>query len=143
MDRSVKLSLSTDKNFSSKLNNLSLAFIGSKIYGRISWEIPSLENKLQFFIENCKVDIQDQIINIIDQNCYLKTLGAKLEGDGHVQSSHSTFSFTSFTIFNSKNLRGQKEDVICDIRICLHGKCELNQNCANIHPGLEYSINGV
>ena len=145
LDPGFELELFSDNSYHSKLNNWSIGtYIGSKVYGKVTWLLSTLK-RTKFFVERCEVDINANKVNIIQENCYLKIFGARPESKSLVRTKSARFSFNSFTIKNTSVTASQKERVQCDIRICIPGKCNLTskERCSEIQEGdIGYSITG-
>ena len=146
LDPGFVLGLFNDREYTRGLDDWNKAtYIGSKIYGQVNWLLSSLK-RVQFHIDRCEIDINGNKVNIIQQNCYLKIFGTRLESKSHLQTQTSNFSFNSFTTkqktFSSFE---QKERIRCDIHLCLVGKCPIvsNDKCLKQRDyGFDYSIDG-
>ena len=148
-DAGFELALWTDEQAKSDADaEQQLTYFGTRIYVEVGWKIrsSSFTNKVKFIVDECQVDINDSQIAIIKQNCYLKTIGSRLESKKHVQSTTSSFSFNSFTTTDTVLTVFQKETIHCTIRMCLTGRCSLTPlevcETLDVFDGLEYSFDG-
>jgi len=112
----------TSKTFKKVRGDKDVAKIGEMVYVQVNWSLPSLYQKLSFYVDECVLNFSGKWsayeLPIIKNNCYAKAIDAKAENRNKgPQKRSSKFSYRSFSI-HRKSIRNV-QTLRCRMRICL------------------------
>ena len=62
-----------DLNFADKFSSGDQVYIGEQVYVDISFNIDGIGQKINFFIDECQVKVEESEVKIIADNCYSET----------------------------------------------------------------------
>jgi len=120
-------------------------YIGSQISMVTKWTLPHLGDDVKFYLQNCRVHVGNEDIEIIKNGCFLEIFGSRLVSPTRIQPKEVAFTYYSFTTKESTSLT-QLEKIQCDVKVCQTGRCVISSeaDCAKIglNKGLTYSTTG-
>ena len=120
------LELFTDRAMTASVQTENL-YIGRSVYASVDWNVSSLSHLVNFYVDSCDIQFDHQkALQIIDNNCYAGTFGAKQLQEKKVVSKASHFQFTSFIV--GHGARSMKMQLTCTVKVCsvTEDKCQKN-----------------
>lgn len=142
-----------DSEMTKSVNSGAKIYIGSIIYTEVTWNVKSLEEKVQFYIKNCRIeqmiDEKPLTVTIVSDNCYSAAVKARLQQARHLSNRSSKFSYKSFTVGNHlPQSLDHQERLSCDIHLCTTNQptCKLvtqDDDCPSKGTGYLYKLRGA
>merc|ERR1712037_630348 len=109
------IDLYSDEEFSSAVGDA--VFIGQDLFVDLNWPVTE---GVQFFTQNCDIDIEGEKIPLISDNCLADIFGATNHQAG-VYSNDGSYKF-SFTTFTNDRQLTKTNKISCSLKVCLTGE---------------------
>merc|ERR1712037_920349 len=92
-------------------------FIGQDLFVDLNWPVTE---GVQFFTQNCDIDIEGEKIPLISDNCLADIFGVTNHQAG-VYSNDGSYKF-SFTTFTNDRQLTKTNKISCSLKVCLTGE---------------------
>jgi len=128
-----KIKMFKDSSTSIPLTGSTL--IGTTVFASIDWEISTLRNKVNFFVESCDLDFapvykgsdaaefdfsstsDGDKFPLIDDTCYSQTFSAAQVGNKKIVNDKAVFGFKTF--ISGRGAKNMKIQLQCCVKVCV------------------------
>lgn len=113
--------------------------MGSPLFVEVKWSLTGLGGRVQFYVKHCALKDETKSLDIVQDNCYSKTVNAALVSRNHLVDHNSRFKYETFT-FAKKNTGAQV--LQCSVELCLASEDCINRQCDS-DSHMSYSLFGM